>query len=877
MFWLRLIYSRLYGLLRKNRIEQDMEEEMRFHLRMRTRENIERGMRPEEAEREARRRFGNVGHIKDLGRDIKGGGFMETLRQDLRYGARMLMKNPGFTLIAVITLALGIGANTAIFSVVNAVLLRPLPFKEPDRLMAIFETRLPQFQEMSLSPGNFLDWKEQNTVFERLVAYRSASFNLIGTGDPQRLPGISVTEGFLALLGAQPRLGRDFSPEEYQREHANVVILSHWLWERRFGGDPKVLGQEITLDGRNYTIVGVMPATFAWATGLLTPMAFTAQEAQDHGSHYLAAIGRLKPGVTLDQARAEMSAIAGRLAAQYPGVNRDMNVRILPLLELTVRDVKTALLVLFVAVAFVLLIACVNVVNLMLARVAERQKEIGIRVALGAGRARIVRQLLTESALLALLGGAAGLLLAKYGRDLLLALAPQNLPRVGDASLDGSTLAFTAVITLLTGTIFGLVPALQVTNSRGPNLNETLKDAGRVATESRRRRLMRNALIVLEVASALVLLVGAGLMIKSLWRLQKVDPGFDPERALTVSVALPRRKYPEANRQAAFFQQLIEKVGTLPGVQTVGATSILPLSAGDDVSSFGIQGRPSLPPEFQSTNIYSVSSGYFKAMGIRLIRGRLFTERDTKDSPRIIIINEWIAKTIFLDEDPIGKQIRIDNQGDIWFEIVGIVSDVKLGGIDRATPLQTYLPYTQRTLSNMTLIVRAEGRLAGLTAAIRKEVLQLDKEQPISGVRTLNQVFSASIAQRRFSTLLLGVFAAVALALAAVGVYGVLSYAVTQRTHEIGIRMALGAGRRDVLKLVVGRGMFLTLIGMAAGLAAAFALTRVMSALLFEVSATDRLTFGSSALLLGAVALLACWIPARRATKVDPLTALKHE
>jgi putative ABC transport system permease protein len=804
---------------------------------------------------------------------------METLMKDIRYGVRMLLKKPGFTLVAVITLALGIGANAAIFSVVNTVLLRPLPFKEPERLMMIRETKLPQFPEFSIAPGNFLDWKKQNTVFERLVAFRGSSFNLIGTGDPERLRGMAVTEGFFATLGVQPQLGRDFLPEEDQPGHNNVMILSHGLWQRRFGGDPKILNQTLTLDGQSYTVIGVMAPAFRIEgrdTELWTPMAFTAQQAQNHGGHSLSAIGQLKPGVTVDQARTEMSTIAGRLAAQYP-VNVGWNVKIMPLLEFTVRSIKPALLVLLGAVAFVLLIACANVANLLLGRAAGRQKEIAIRTALGAGRWRIVRQLLTESVMLSLAGGAVGLLLAKWGMDLLLKLAPQDLPRMSDVSLDGRVLAFTVAVTLLTGVIFGLVPALQASK---PNLNETMKDAGRGSTEGGRRQLIRNSLVVLEVASALVLLVGAGLMIKSFWQLQKVDPGFNPDNALSVSVALPRNKYPEDHQQAAFFQQLIEKVGALPGVQAVGASNVVPLSDNDFVLAFEIDGRPPLPPGAgQSANFYSASADYFKAMGIPLRRGRLFTERDTKDSPKVALINETMAKKMFPDEEAIGKRVTFDDRqkNPEWFEIVGIVGDVKHYGLDQKTTMQLYEPYTQQTFSGMTLIVRTAGDPANMTAAIRSQVLSLDKEQPISNIKTLDKFVATSIAQQQFSMLLLGVFAAVALMLAAIGIYGVLSYAVTQRTHEIGIRMALGAGRRDVLRLVVGQGMLLTLIGVATGLVAAFALTRLMSTLLFGVSATDPLTFSLIALLLVAIALLACWIPARRATKVDPMIALRYE
>jgi putative ABC transport system permease protein len=806
---------------------------------------------------------------------------METLLNDVRYGVRMLVRNPGFTVVSVIALALGIGANAAIFSVVNGVLLSPLPFKEPERLMMIRETKLPQFPEFSVASGNFLDWKKQNTVFERLVAFRGSSLNLIGTGDPERLRGLKVTEGFFAMLGAQPQLGRDFLLEEDQPGRNNVVILSHGLWQRRFGADPQILNQTITLSGQSYTVIGVMPLEFRFGGAddeieLWTPMAFTAQDAQNHGGHSVAAIGQLKPGIALDQARAEMSTIAGRLAVQYPEANTGWNVKLIPLLEFTVRTIKPALIVLLVAVAFVLLIACANVANLLLARAAGRQKEIATRTALGAGRWRIVRQLLTESMLLSLAGGAVGLFLAKWGTDLLLTLAPPELPRMDNVSIDGRALAFTAAITFLTALIFGLVPALQASK---PNLNETMKDAARGSTEGGRRKLIRSTLVVLEVASALVLLVGAGLMIKSFWRLQNVDPGFNPDNALSATVSLPKAKYAEEAQQVAFFQQLIERVGALPGVQAAGASCVVPMTGNDIVLGFEIDGRPPLPPgSSQSTNFYSVSSDYFKAMDIPLRRGRVFTAQDTKDSPRVAVINETMAKKIFPDEDPIGKRIRFgDSDKNPEFEIVGIVGDVKQYGLDQPTTMQTYEPYTQQTFPYMTLVVRTAGDPTNLGAVIRSEILKLDKEQPATNIKTLNEFFSISIAQQRFSVVLLGVFAAVALVLAAVGIYGVLSYAVTQRTHEIGIRMALGAESRDVFRLVVGRGMLLSLIGVAGGLAAAFALTRLMESLLFGVTATDTVTFASVAGVLLAVALLACYIPARRATKVDPLVALRYE
>jgi putative ABC transport system permease protein len=800
---------------------------------------------------------------------------MGTLLQDLRYGVRMLLKNPGFALVAVIALALGIGANAAIFSVVNAVLLRSLPFDDPDRLIVLRENKPPQFPEFSVAPGNFLDWQKQNTVFEKLAAIRGFSYNLVDTGEPERLRGARVSAGLFEMLGVKPSQGRTFAAEEDQSGHDAVVILSHSLWQRRFGADPNILGRTLTLNASTYTVVGVMPPDFQFPdreTELFTPVAFDAKQADQHGSHYISAIGRLKPGVSIEQARTEMSAIAARLAQQYPDSNTGWGVSLFKMQEYESRDIKPALLILLGAVALVLLIACANVANLLLARATARQREIAIRTALGASRWRVIRQLLTESILLALVGGGIGLLLAVWGVDLLLALAPENLPHVKGGTLDGRVLGFTLLITLLTGIVFGLVPALQ---SSRPNLNETLKEGGRGATTGHNR--VRSSLVITEVAVALVLLIGAGLLIRSFYRLQQVNPGFNPRNALAVALSLPGKKYPEPEQNAQFYTQLIEKVSTLPGVVAVGATQSLPIHD-DYVLGFNIQGRaPDAPGEEPSTNYYAVSPGYFKAMGIPLLRGRLFTEQDTKDTPRVAVINETMAKKFFPNEDPIGKGINVTNGPERFREIVGIVGDVKQYGLDQPTTAQTYEPYLQTPFQGMTLVVRTEGNPAALTAGVRSQVLSIDKDQPVSRVRTLEQVIAESVAKQRFAMLLLGIFAMVALVLAGVGLYGVMSYAVTQRTHEIGIRMALGAQQRDVLKLVVGQGMILALVGVLIGLLASLALTRVMTTLLFGVSATDPLTFLAIPALLAAVALLASFMPARRAMKVDPMVALRYE
>jgi predicted permease len=886
-----LIYTRLSGLLRKNRIEQEMEEEMRFHLRMRTSENIERGMEPDEAEREARRRFGNVGKIKDLGRDIKGGGFMETLWQDLRYGVRTLLKTPGFTLIIVITLALGIGANTAIFSVVNAVLLRPYPYPDQDRIMWVWETKPPEINRTNPAPGNFLDWRKQNTVFERLVAITAVDFNLTNTGNPQRVRGVRVGADFFAMMGIKPGIGRDFLPDEDQPGHGDVVILGYNLWQKQFGGDPNVLNRTITLDDQSYTVVGVLPVNTGLNIGdtdVWMPIAFTADRALQRSNRYLIVLGRLKPGVTLEQARSEMNVIADQLAKQYPASNAGWKVLVRPLIEDVNGEHKPMLLLLLGAVAFVLLIACANVANLLLARAAARQKEIIVRLALGASRWRITRQLLTESVLLSTAGGILGSALAFCGLKTLLAMSDLNDfgPRVLDFSLDGRMLVFTIAVTLLTGLSFGIAPSWQASK---PNMNELLKDAGRGSTDGRRRRQVRSTLVVIEIALAMVLLVGAGLMIRSLLRMQQVDLGFNQNQALTVSISLPLQKYSGKDQQSAFFRQLIERAAVLPGVQTAGAACIVPFSYGHwgnyeeairvQGQRFKIEGRVYDPSEDDPYTDYStVSPDYFKAMGIPLLRGRFFTEHDAKGASRVAIINNTSAKKFFPDEDPIGKRIRLSNDPDVNREIVGIVGDVK-----RYSPTQvrvhaqTYEPYLQQPFPFMTLVLRTAGDPTLLTETIRREVLNLDREQPISNISTLDRLIANSTAEQRSLTLLLWSFAAAALLMAAVGLYGVMSYAVTHRTREIGIRMALGAQTGDVVKLIVRQGLTLTITGLTIGLAAAFWVTRLLSGMLFGVGTTDPLTYTVVALLLAFIALLACWIPALRATKVDPAITLRIE
>jgi putative ABC transport system permease protein len=792
--------------------------------------------------------------------------------QDMRFGLRMLLKHPGFTLIAVLTLALGIGANTAIFSVVNAVIIRPLPYPEPDRLVILDEVP-PGGGQFAIAPGNFVDWRDQNGSFVGMAAFQRMSLNLTGHGEAELLPGLRLSANSFALLGIKPARGRDFLPEEDQTGYNRVVILSYGLWRRRFGREPDLVGKMLTLNGNSYTVIGVMPPDFRFFEGIevWTPLALTSRERT---SHDLNAFARLKTNVSLEQARAEMGAIAGRLAAQYPRSNDDWGIRLTPLRDKVVGPIQPVLLALLGAVAFVLLIACANVANLLLARSAVRQREVAIRAALGASRRRVIRQLLTESLLLGVVGGVIGLLLAVWGVNFLRVLTPASLG-AETVAIDGRALGFTAIVSLLTSVLFGLAPAVQAAS---PNLSESLKEGGRSGIEGRGRNRTRSLLVIAEIALSLALLINAGLVIKSFIRLLQVDPGFESEGLLTMQLSLPNAKYPERSSQAAFFQQLTEKITALPGVASAGAASTLPFRI-DEVQEFIIGGRPPITPGKEpSANYYAVSDDYFRAMEIPLLKGRAFTERDTKDAPRVAIISESLARRHFPDEDPIGKRMDISKGGfGTWREIVGVVGDVKHYGLDSQTTVQIYEPYLQVTYPSMNLTVRTTGDPREIAAAIRSQVAAMDKDQPVANIRTMDRIVSDSVGRQRFAALLLALFAGVALILAAVGIYGVMSYYVEQRTHEIGIRMALGAERRDLLKLVVGKGMLLALIGVMIGLAAAFALTRLMSNLLFDVSATDKVTFAATAVLLTSVALLACWIPARRATKVDPIVALRSE
>ncbi|MGH9837354.1 MAG: ABC transporter permease [Blastocatellia bacterium] len=814
---------------------------------------------------------------------------MQTLWQDLRYGVRMLLKKPGFTAVAIITLALGIGANTAIFSVINTLLLKSLPYTEPDRIVLVWGVLNQSGKTRSqASATDVADWRRQNSVFEEATTYGNWSATLLGDGEPERISGIQVGDGYFSVMKGKPLLGRVFLPEEQVDGRDFVIVLGHGLWRQRFGGEPNIIGRKVNLSGKPYTIVGVMPADFQpLPTSLVDeraefyrPVAEKYDEAE-RSSRHLRAIARLKPGVTLRQAQTEMSVIARRLEQQHPRDNTGYGVRLTTLPEDTVGGLRATLLLLLGAVVFVLLIACANVSNLLLARSVARQKELAIRTALGAGRFRLVRQLLTESVLLALSGGAVGLLLALWGLGLIEALGAQVTPLLAGVKLDARVLAFTLLVALLTGVVFGLAPALRVSR---PDLNEALKDGGRGAGAGANRSRLRDALVVSEIAMALVLLVCAGLLIKSVLRLRAVNPGFNPDHLLTMNVALPSARYPRPQQRVDFHNRLSERLAALPGVNAVGFTSVLPFSANFDGRGLAVEDHPKPPGSEFDVDLYIITPDYLRTLATPLRTGRVFTERDSADAPQVALINETMARALWPEQDPLGKRIKFpgsEKDPQPWRTIVGVVADVAQYALDRQPPMQIYLPDAQYPASYMTLVVRTASDPSSdpnrFVSAVRNEVRALDKDQAVYGIATLEQLVGASLALRRFSMLLLLSFAAVALALAVVGIYGVMSYAVTQRTHEIGVRLALGAQARDVLTLVIGQGLKLALGGVGIGLAVAVALTRLMKTLLFGVSATDPLTFGVIAVLLASVALLACWIPARRATKVDPLIALRSE
>lgn len=813
---------------------------------------------------------------------------MRTLLQDLHYGVRMLAKSRGLTFVAVLTLALGIGANSAIFSLMDSLLFRPLLVKDIDRLVLAWENNVRSDMTMDPSPANYLSWKEQSQSFEDMAGATESSFNLSGGDRPERVGAAHVSASLFPMLGVKPVLGRTFTADEEEAGNNRVIILGHGLWQRRFGSDPKIVGQTVPVNGENYTVIGVMPQGFLYPPGsqkneLWTPLVFTPEAANNRGARYVGVLARLKPGVTREQAQAEMNGIARRLEQQFPATNTGMGTKLVTVREQFAEVARPAALpILFGAVGFVLLMACVNVANLLLARATTRQKEIAIRMSLGASRARLVRQLLTESLLLSIIGGALGLLLAWVGLRLIVVGTPDwvatLLPRIRETGINGRVFGFALLVSILTSVAFGLVPALYASK---PDLNGVLKE-GRESGGRRASRL-HSILVASEIALALVLLVGAGLMITSFIRLTNVDPGFRTDNVLTMEMSLPEGKYKEDIEVSNAYQQVIRQIETLPGVKSAGAIDYLPLGLASNTEGFVIQGaeEPAPGEAGRAARTSRITPGYLPTMNIRLLEGRLLNEQDTATSQPAIVVNARLAERFWPSGDAIGKRIAMKAElqsGEArWREVVGVVSDARQASLDIKPRPEIYLPSAQSPARNMSLVIHTNSNPFGLAAAVRREVNTLDKDQPVFNLRTMESVVSESLFAQRFSMGLLCVFAVIALILAAVGIYAVTSYSVAQRTHEIGIRMSLGAQQRDILRMIVGKALRLTVIGLFIGLVCAIGMTQVLASLLYGVSATDPVVFLGTSLLFASIALLASYIPAARASKVDPLVALRYE
>ncbi len=879
----KALMRRLRALLRRADVEAELDEELRFHLEKEVEENVRRGMSPGEARRAALLVFGGVEAVKEECRDVRGVRVFEDFWQDLRFGLRGLRKSPTFTLAAVLTLALGIGANTAIFSVVDALLLRPLPYDDAGRLVWVWgDNKQLGVSQGYLSPGDIFDFGRQSTRLESVAAWTTLPINLVEETRSERLEGILVSQNFFRTLGVRIAVGRDFEPGEGREGRNQFVIISDGLWRRRFGADPGVIGRRLTLDRydvHDFTVVGVAPpeVQFPLRTDVWMPDLDEEEVGDEHGGRDIRAVARLKPGATLEQAQQELNIIAQTLERQYPKSNAGWRVTLTSARDVILGTPYRAVWVLLGAVGCVLLIACANVANLQLARAAGRGKEIALRAALGAGRGRIVRQLLTESVLLALIGGAIGLLMAWWGVGLLRAAGPDTIPRLREAGIDGRVLAFTAAVSVLSGIAFGLIPALHTSR---PDLIETLKAGGRGTSATRGGRRTRGALVVAEVAVTALLLVGAGLLLKSFWLLSNVDPGFKADRVLTAGVSLNRgvgARRPEQHK--ALFSRAIEDVRALPGVETVGAVSHLPFGGRGVNLPFTLPGRePSPDSEATRAELRVVSPEYFKALSIPVRHGRAFSAQDTDSSPKVLVVNEAFARLFLRDSDPVGRSLRVNLGEGFEGEVVGVVGDVRHRGYDAEPRPEMYVSYLQNTIwPVMNLVIRTSVEPGSLTPEVRRELERVDPMAAVFNVRPMNDFLSDTVAERRLNLLLLLVFAAVSLATAAAGIFGVTAYTVTQRTHEIGIRMALGARPSDVLRLVVGQGSRLIVCGVGLGLAAAFFVTRLMAGLFYGVSASDPATFTSVGLSLCAVAILACYVPASRATRVDPLTVLRGE
>jgi putative ABC transport system permease protein len=894
---------RFGGLFNKGRKDREFQDELESHIQIHMEDNLRSGMTPEEARRQAMIQMGGIESTKEAYREQRSIPWLETVFQDLQHGARLLRKNPGFTTAAVLTLALGIGANTAIFSVINAVLLRPLPYKDPGKLVMLWE-RNPRrgFEQEPVTPPDLADWQEQCHVFDQMAYWSGqAEYNLADVDGAEKVNCAYASSSLFPLLGVTTMSGRTFLPEEDQIEGNLVAVIGYQLWQRRFAGDPNVIGRTLTIDTfgrRDYTIIGIMPSGFGFPdhTQIWLPTGWNNVPRSRRDGHWLQVIARVKAGVTRDQAQAEMNGIQARIAQQYPDAVIGSQVAMVPLLDQAVgRNLRSALLILWGIVVCVLLIACANVANLLLAWAASRQKEIAIRLTLGASQWRVVRLLLSESLLLALLGGTLGAFLALCALRLFTATNPGHIPRVEDVGIDRSSLVFTLLVSTLTGVLFGLAPAWQCSRT---DLNETLRAAGRGATSGLRRSRFRSLLVVSEISLSLVLLMGAGLMTRSFVRLVRIHRGFQADHLLTAELDFSVSGFtgwvePTSTRPQVALRELVERIRNQPDVQSVGAASKLPRDQGTALTQAIVIEEKSrvVPGQYLTADFQGITPDYLRTMGVPLLRGRPVSEDDTYEAPRVALINEALAKRYFPGEDPIGQHFALGDPNQPgqpspantnapaspWFEIVGIVSDVRDLSLKAETGPTVYVSYWQWPIYNPTIVVRTKRTPSLMASTILREVKAVNKSLPLPAVQTMDEVLAETVAQPRFYTGLSVVFGVIALLLATIGIYGLISYSVAQRTHEIGIRMALGARTQNVVALVIGEGMKLALIGIGIGVLAALALTRVIASLLYEVTPTDPLTLGGTAFLLLIIAFFAAWIPARRAARVDPMVALRCE
>lgn len=877
---IRALLIRLSAPLSKARSDRDLAAELESHLQMQVEENLRRGMSQAEARRVALIRLGGLEAVKEQYRDRRGVPLLESITRDVRFGLRSLGRSPGFTIVAVITLALGIGANTAIFSIVNAVLLRPLPYPESNRLVMVWATNTARaVTEDVASYPDFEDWKAQSKSFQVLAAFTNRGMIMAGGGETEMAPAIQATPGFFELLGTQPAIGRTFETEEAEQGAPHVVVLSDGSWKQRFGGRPDILGSAIRLDEETYTVVGVMPPTFKFSPPQGEQVYVPLQRDPNRGHGFLHVIGRLRPGTSISLAQAEMDTITHQLAEQHPRPNRTIGANVQPLGDAMVGKVRTGLWILLGVVALVLLIACTNVANLMLARSASRRKELAVRAALGAGRGRLARQLLTESTMLALAGGILGLVLSSAtGKVLVSLLSDQfNIPRIASTHTDVWVLAFTLLLSLVTGIVFGLIPAI----SPAPDLNEALTESSRSATQSRKAKRVRGLLVVSETALSLILLASAGLLLKSFVAMSTTAPGFKSDNLLTVDFWLPKLKFAGLAERVSFFDRLVTRISRAPGIQSAALVADLPLGGGSDSLGFHIVGRPDPERGYFSSNFNIASAGYFQTMGIPLLGGREFMDRDNGTSTPVVVINKIAARQFWPSEDPVGKQIALPqpNNTSLILTVVGVTGDVRQSSLGSQARPEIFLNYMQSPLpwTWLVMVVRTTGDAASMPGAIKTVAYSVDPDVPISAIQTMDKVLSRSLAEPRVYTLLVGIFALLAVALAAVGLYGVISYDVTERTHEMGIRIALGADRSRLLRLVIGQGLSLSAVGIAIGVPGAIAVTRVLTGLVATVRPGDPLTLAAIALVLLAVAALACMAPALRAMRADPISALRYE